>query len=640
MERDNVRSYENLCKIFEMRIRLDRENKINPSEEVLANYEKYSKKIDSINNVEFQEKVKPLVKPASSLEKEKDRLEKLVFLLRERLSKRENLEDRYYNATGRYMRNIQPIVSESELNEKQDRLNLIERYFKNNKEIGDITALIAKLKNNLEEEEEKKDEYQIKNSIMEKELSSIFLDLIKKDEYYSNLDEENIDKELALVFDKVSEAKETLDVTKDSVSSLLVSGSSSEYSSYVDEAAKSYYVWKNRELILKIYLLVLETKESFLELYSKRNDIKDIIETRNSLRSELNIDTPDELSPFEKCLLEQIDTLEKEKDILENISNYSNKIKFKEEKLEILEEDNNSVEMLALLREYGIIDVYEADESNAPEEESVNDDSNEGATLTLNNIEIPIEDPIINEVIDPYRIISVDTAPVTLNVGLAKLKGDSIREKVNKKLNPETEKMDEVKVGFSSSNDSNLENNNSTNNFPWTSFNNSSNDESNVNNIDYSHLPPILSAPTNKEKIDNPNTIEMKIGQNDDYNNLTSNNEFNNKPLWDITSLDNDSLNKTKPLIWQVPTDDMVQRVNSNNQFAIEKEEDITKKENPSNSDTFWVPVDDGKLETNKFPNINIPIQTNFSETKDNFGFPNIEPMNNNYDFSTYGGDK
>ena len=47
MEGNNVKSFENLCKIFEMRIKLDKEKKIKSPSDVLINYEKYDKKIQN-----------------------------------------------------------------------------------------------------------------------------------------------------------------------------------------------------------------------------------------------------------------------------------------------------------------------------------------------------------------------------------------------------------------------------------------------------------------------------------------------------------------------------------------------------------------------------------------------------------------
>ena len=54
MEGNSIKSLENLCKIFEMRIKLDKEKKAKTPSEVIDNYEKYSKKIDSIYNKDFE----------------------------------------------------------------------------------------------------------------------------------------------------------------------------------------------------------------------------------------------------------------------------------------------------------------------------------------------------------------------------------------------------------------------------------------------------------------------------------------------------------------------------------------------------------------------------------------------------------
>jgi len=56
------------------------------------------------------------------------------------------------------------------------------------------------------------------------------------------------------------------------------------------------------------------------------------------------------------------------------------------------------------------------------------------------------------------------------------------------------------------------------------------------------------------------------------------------------------------------------------------KDEEINKINLENTNNMFWIPVSDSKLETKDFPNINIPINNkNFSNTKDNFGFPDLE---------------
>ena len=88
MEGNSIKSFENLCKIFEMRIKLDKERNIKTPSDVIDNYEKYAKKIDSIYNKEFEKEIRNLISPEVTLEKEETRLKRLIKLLEERLDKR------------------------------------------------------------------------------------------------------------------------------------------------------------------------------------------------------------------------------------------------------------------------------------------------------------------------------------------------------------------------------------------------------------------------------------------------------------------------------------------------------------------------------------------------------------------------
>lgn len=282
MEGNNVRSFENLCKIFEMRIKLDREKKVKTPSDVLINYEKYAKKIDNIYNEEFEKEVRPLITPSKTIEEEKDRLEKLIKLLEDRLEKRNDLEDRYYLATGDYISGLQIVISDKELDEKRERLGLINRYLETTSEIESVHDSISKLKVLLSEEEEKKEDYKGKNQIMEDDLYSEFMKVIKEDNAYNNITEDNIDEELNNIKSLVKESKETLDVTRDSVKNLITSGLEDDYSSYVDEAEKSYFVIKNKELFLKLYKLVNTFEDDFNGIFTKRDNIEEILDERKT----------------------------------------------------------------------------------------------------------------------------------------------------------------------------------------------------------------------------------------------------------------------------------------------------------------------------------------------------------------------
>lgn len=598
MEGNNVKSFENLCKIFEMRIKLDREKKIKTPIDVIANYEKYAKKIDNIYNEDFEKEIRSLMAPSKTIEAEKDRLEKLITLLENRLAEREDLENRFYLAVGEYITGLQMIVSEKELDDKKERLELINRYLDTNDEIDSVNESILKLKELLAEEEDKKEDYKTKNQIMEDDLYSEF-SKVMKEESFDDINEENISNELNNLSTFVIESKETLDVTKESVRSLITSGADSEYSSYIEEAEKNYYVVKNKELLLKIYKLVINFEDTFNNIFTKRDNIRKLIDERKELIRELNITNIDILMAFENKLLEQINVVKKEKEVIENISNYTSRIEFKEARLEELEENNNQVEILAILREFNLIDTYDNDEFDVSllEKEEINEEEKEKIVEEPVELEEVIEEPPIKKVIDPYGIKEIKDAPVTLNLGLAKLKGESVREKVNRKLNP---KKEEKREEFT------------------TVIENTLPEESTDNKVE-----------------------EVNVQNNEE-----------DLPTWDIPN-ESELENKSIPT-WKLPTEEIIDKISIPSEEKQEipewnptaepskiipiwdsikpEEEEISnidlnlfeQPQEAKSDNVFWTQISDEKLENNAFPDA--ILGNNFNNYRsDNFDFPNLD---------------
>lgn len=617
MEGNSLNSFENLCKIFETRIKLDKEKNIETPPDVLINYEKYSKKIDSIYNSKFEKEIKPLIVPAVTIEKEEERLGKLISLLKSRLEKREELENRFYLTTGRYIKGLQLVVSESEFEDKKNRLETITKYLDTRNEINTVNESISELKDKLSDEVAKQDEYIKKNKIMEDELYNTFKDVISNDDYLSKLNEDDIDTEIAMVIDKVKDNKETLDVTKDSVNSLMISGDNDDYASYIEDAERSYFTWKNRELLLKIYSLVVKFEDNYNDLYEKRDKINRIVRNRRSIKDNLTIEVTDNFSSFEDVLKEQLDVLKNEKEVLENVSNYTNRISFKEERLSELEEANNSVEILSILREYGLIDTYD----NKEELEEVPLETSE-----LEKEDAKEEEEIFVKEINPYRIVDVIDYPKSLNIGLARLKGESVREKVNKKLNPtiKAPTFDDITNEIDNSKEEDKV------------IDTSNNDLVDDKKLDNEGVKEDIVTPTwdipKKEEVVTPTWEVPKkedIIKKDDTDIKVINDD--NIPVWgsnintNINTVEEVNTSNGSVPIWN-DTFKTSESNNLNNNISTPsfdlKEEN--NKEEMSSENMFWVPVSDSKLDANVFPSIDIPVNNGFNGTKDNFGFPDI----------------
>lgn len=642
MEGNSIKSFENLCRIFEMRIKLDRKKGEDTPSDILDNYNKYVRKIDNIYNDEFSDEVKSLISPRDTLEEERKRLEKLIFILENRLEKRRELEARYYDATLEYIMDLQPIVSDAELVEKKDRLELITKYLDASNEMDNIDTDLDKLKEELSTAEDKKEEYETKNSTMEDELYTSFKSIINNLDYYRDIDEDTIDKKLEETSNKTTEAKETFEVTRDSVGSLLSSGSNEDYSSYIDDAEKVYLSWKNKEIILKIYILVMKLEDAFSDIYIKREKINALLEDRKSIREKLGVDSIDVLLDFEKVMLEQINVLNTEKEVLDNITNYTNRIKYKEERRKELEEVSNSTSILSILREYGLANTYEVPpvyDEVVEEKEPIDipqvDDKKEADDI-----------PVIKE-INPYRIVLIKDYPRTLNIGLAKLKGESIREKVNKKLNPKNAIKGPLDVIFTppvskveEPPKEDKEEDIPTWVIPSSTLDTSNNIENNkkekgvsteINDSDTESPTPNLSNVLPSTSYDEfINSFNLNNNSNNDNVDTRSSpnvmNSFNIPngntnipdpvvPTWDeikpkLDNYDNDINDSTV-----IPSlNNNINSANSPNTVSAPSSND--------NNGMFWVPVGDS---SDSFPDMNIPIQnSNTNNGFNSFGFPDI----------------
>lgn len=616
-----------------MRIKLDKEKKTKTPSEVIDSYEKYSKKIDSIYNKDFEKEIRGLISPEPTLEKEEERLEKLIDLLEDRLVKRRELEERFYNSTGKYIEGFQIIVSDDELEDKKNRLEIISKYLTTKKEMDEIDSSITKLKTSLIELEEEKSSYIEKNKTMEDSLYSTLMKSMKNDEYFNKITEENYNNELLSVEDKVKENEETLEVTLDSVKSLLKNGVNEEYTSYVEDAEKSFYIWKNREIILRIYELVISFEDDFEKIASKREEISDLLEERSNTKKKLHIEDSDELENFEKLLSEQKGILSKEKEVLDNIVNYDSRIKFKEERLSELEEIVNSYEILTILREYGLAPSFDIEENEEEEKEE---------DVPFEEIEEPVLEDVINDYIDPYRIKDVIVAPRTLNLGLAKLKGESVRENVNRKLNPKPKEsifddfakeplledkpledditdnsvVEEENTDYQ---DEVVDNDVMDNNEVEDNISDTSLEETKP--LSFEEVKPVWEVPEEEVKEDNTSGVNT----NTNYNFVT--------PMWDIpTNTDNSNVSFDTPSEnIQVMGDNNIPVWDINPTNEVNETSEINKIETPNNNNLnnnnnnnmFWTPVGDFE-ENNSFPNLNINNSFSNKNEVDNFGFPNI----------------
>jgi len=401
---------ENKYKILRMSLLLGTDT---DKEETITNFEDAAREIDSMNNETYLSELEPKFYDTKTLEEEKEKLTELVDYIAGRISQRDSLLSDYINVTGRNLNGLGEIKYENKLFEYQERLKYINEYLDNTRKIEEETNELQELKARLIEEEKQKEQNEIKNEELENLLFKKFKEIVSNKIDISNLNEENIDNTIASLYHKTEDSKKSLDIFTKSFETLKNAGISyeeeAEYKSYVVSARDLYYENKEEEYLLELYKLLLSNETEYMQIYNKRESINSLLKERLELRENLAIKETDCLNNIYNIIENQSKIVEGQKENIDNIANITSKIIYIEERIEELNEANQKVEILSLLKEYNIIDTYDED-IRVPEITPIAEEN------TDDNVEIPdldlsFEIPEVEEEISLTEEIPTEVKP-------------------------------------------------------------------------------------------------------------------------------------------------------------------------------------------------------------------------------------
>lgn len=391
---------ENKYKILRMSLLLGADGN---NQETLNNFEDASRDIDAMNDEVYLREIEDKFYDTLKLEEEEKKLAVLVDYIGGRVEQRISLLSDFANVTGYDLQGLPPIKYYDKLDDYKERLKYIREYLSNIEQINKLDLEIEEADNKLNEAyilRATSEEQNIKN---EELLQTKFNNLLKNMEIFKDITEDNIEEKLSEATYKVEDSKKSLDIFTKSFTTLSSSGISAqeeqEYLSYVEGAEEAFYQNKEEEYLLKIYSLLREKNSEYSRLLIKREELNDILFERLNLRKELKIPNQDILSNIYDLLEKQYEDIKRQSANMEKIETLTAEINTKREKLNDLMSENQKVEILALLREFCIIDTYEEISNNKeeqPTEEIANEEFASEEVIT----------PEISETIAP-------TAPIT-----------------------------------------------------------------------------------------------------------------------------------------------------------------------------------------------------------------------------------
>ena len=335
-------------------------------EETIKNFEDASREIDAMNDEIYAKDLEGKFYDTNKLEEEEKKLEVLVDCIGGRVEQRMSLLDDFLNVTGYELTNLPEIKYSDKLEEYKNRLYYIKEYLDNKQKIEKLTKEVDSLENELNSAYVSKAKAEERNKKEEEEISNRFNIIIKRNEEFKEINEENAEYKLSEIKKETEENKKSLEIFQNSYATLEQAGISGEereeYLSYVNGAKKVYYSNKELEYLVRLFIIFNEKKFDYNQIISKRNTIRDILSERLTIRETLKAEKEDCLYNIYSILDRQYKEINEQKENIDRIEKLNSEIEERKELAAELEKDNQKVEILSLLKEFGIIDTYETED--------------------------------------------------------------------------------------------------------------------------------------------------------------------------------------------------------------------------------------------------------------------------------------
>ncbi len=247
----------------------------------------------------------------------------------------------------------------------ENRLDNIKEYLSNCNRIKSLEEEVKTYERDLDRFTEEALNNDRVNRDLEEKLLEFFMSFVHNNSFCEELDYSDIEFELEKLRDEIRHKRDELDNFYMAYESLLnqelPDSKINEYKSYVKEARMDYYTSKEKEYVYKLYELISSIETEYSDVVSKREKISRIFDDRLLLRGQLEIIDEDSFMDIEKFCNNQYSVIKAEKRVNDNISDVERRIESAKEEIRGLRDKNETVDILSILNEFGIIDTYNSD---------------------------------------------------------------------------------------------------------------------------------------------------------------------------------------------------------------------------------------------------------------------------------------
>ncbi len=331
-------------------------------DKLLDSYMEVARSVNDKRYTAYVEGLDDFYYKTNNLEDEKVRLNALIKYINGYRDAFSKFNNEYKEITGL---DLEDKEQYNDLSIYENRLDNIKEYLSNCNRINSLEEEVKNYERDLDRFTEEALNNDRVNRELEEKLLEFFMSFIHNNSFCEALDYSDIGFELEKVRDEIGHKKDELDNFYMAYESLLnqnlPDSKINEYKSYVKEARMDYYTSREKEYVYELYELISSIETEYSDVVSKRERISRIFDDRLLLRGQLEIIDEDSFMDIEKFCNNQYSVIKAEKRVNDNISDTERKIESAKEEIRGLRDKNETVDILSILNEFGIIDTYNSD---------------------------------------------------------------------------------------------------------------------------------------------------------------------------------------------------------------------------------------------------------------------------------------
>lgn len=331
-------------------------------DKLLDSYMEVARSVNDKRYTAYVEGLDDFYYKTNNLEDEKVRLNALIKYINGYRDAFSKFNNEYKEITGL---DLEDKEQYNDLSIYENRLDNIKEYLSNCNRINSLEEEVKNYERDLDRFTEEALNNDRVNRELEEKLLEFFMSFIHNNSFCEALDYSDIGFELEKVRDEIGHKRDELDNFYMAYESLLnqnlPDSKINEYKSYVKEARMDYYTSREKEYVYELYELISSIETEYSDVVSKRERISRIFDDRLLLRGQLEIIDEDSFMDIEKFCNNQYSVIKAEKRVNDNISDAEKRIESAKEEIRALRDKNETVDILSILNEFGIIDTYNSD---------------------------------------------------------------------------------------------------------------------------------------------------------------------------------------------------------------------------------------------------------------------------------------